>query len=83
MGDDGEGFGFARHERRLAGVRRRCKPEVTALNFANFADCFLRGDFAAFDFPMNEPNRIRIASVAELDALIGVHVTGETPEVFW
>lgn len=33
--------------------------------------------------PVNESNQIRIASVAELDALIGVHVTGETPEVMW
>ena len=32
---------------------------------------------------MNEPNRIRIASVAELDALVGIHITGETPEVMW
>ena len=32
---------------------------------------------------MNESNQIRIASIAELDALIGVHVAGETPEVYW
>lgn len=32
---------------------------------------------------MNEPHRIRIASIAELDALVGVHVTGETPELWW
>ena len=32
---------------------------------------------------MNELNRIRVASAAELDALVGAHVTGEAPEVMW
>jgi hypothetical protein len=32
---------------------------------------------------MNQPECIRVSSAAELDALVGKHVTQEQPEIFW